>query len=173
MSPQEVLQVKARFNGRFSDSLSESSLFKGITEVLTDCKSSDKEHRKKGHVLLGLVSDPHGFNLCALSFCGCICPGCLVKTLVPNRKAIRECQKVCFPQFLKADTLEIRGFHPTVTTHGLLSASGRRKPMLLLIRVTTHLCVLPQRTERWSSCRFIRLSWNGPTAVIPAEASHT
>lgn len=47
MSPQEVLQVKARFNGCFSDSLLESSLFKGITEVLTDCKSSDKEHRKK------------------------------------------------------------------------------------------------------------------------------
>lgn len=52
MSPQEVLQVKARFNGCFSDSLLKSSLFKGITEVLTDCKSSDKEHRKKGACLV-------------------------------------------------------------------------------------------------------------------------
>lgn len=47
MSLQEVLQVKARFNGCFSDSLSESSLFGGVTEVLTDCKSSDKEQRGK------------------------------------------------------------------------------------------------------------------------------
>lgn len=62
MSPQEALQVKARFNGCFSDSLLECSLFKGITDVLTDYKSSDKEHKKNGHILLGLVSDPCGFS---------------------------------------------------------------------------------------------------------------
>lgn len=82
MSPQEEVQVKARFNGCLGDSLLESSLFKGITKVLTDCKSSDREHRKKGHVLLGLVSDPHAFNLCTLSFCVCISYSFHVKSLI-------------------------------------------------------------------------------------------
>lgn len=40
--------------------------------------------------------------------------------------------------------------------------------MLLLMRATTHLCVLSQRKQRF---RFIRLACNKPTTPIPTEAS--
>lgn len=135
----------------------------------------------KSSRLVRSVSNPHGFNLHALSACGCVYHCCHVRAS-SNYKTIPKCQKVSFCQaeikvvFLsswKADTWEIRDFHPTAITHMLLSASGRRKPVLMLIRVTTHFCVLSQRTQRWSPCTFIRLGWKGPPAAIPAEASHT
>lgn len=54
MPRREVLQVKARFNGCFCDSLSVSSLFKGVTEVLTDCRSSQDT---SGQVLQVILID--------------------------------------------------------------------------------------------------------------------
>lgn len=44
MSAEEVLKVKARFNGCFIESLLESSFFKGITNILrVQTKSTIKE----------------------------------------------------------------------------------------------------------------------------------
>lgn len=104
-SLQEVLQVKARFNGCFSDSLSESSLFGGVTEVLTDCKSSDKEQS----ILLGLVSDPRRFTL----FCGCIWHRWPCQSLIYKSESLFLSNWNRGPRFLKADTLVIRGSRPT------------------------------------------------------------
>ncbi len=99
MSPQEVQQVKARFNGCCSGSLLESSLFKGITEVLTDWKSSDKKLRKKGHILLGLVRDPHGFILRTSLFLGLYLSQLSYENGISRSESCQiKSPKVCFCQ---------------------------------------------------------------------------
>jgi len=69
MSPLAEIQVKARFNGCFSDSLLESSLCRGVNR-LQEIRQRAQDKNKEAHVSLGLVSDPRGFNSCASSLCG-------------------------------------------------------------------------------------------------------
>lgn len=105
--------------------------------------------RVQGHILLGLVSDARrGFNVCSLSACGCLWHSCHGKAYSPLQKATRKCQKVlyCHTPISKRFPLVPESWHfgdkrcpPAATMQVFQSASGRRKPVLLLIRATTRL----------------------------------
>lgn len=143
MSLQEALLVKGRFNGRFSGSLSRTLLSNRNNQVLTDCRVQTKSWgQKKYHVLLSIVSHPHGFKFWTLWFCA----------------AVRiASQKVCQGQMeaFISDSWLFRDKR--------FSPSGITVSMLLLIRATAHLCVLSKETPRQPSRRLIRLRGIGLT----------